>query len=109
MDRGVLSMSDYLTPFHKKVMEAAEEAKERREKEVVACDECGTELLKDSIEEALDTAESHDEQRHGGEPTTTVNGMVPPQFSEEEKEQIQKAVQKLADNDESRTDSGGGE
>jgi len=78
-----------------RLKEEAEEAEKRREKEVVHCPECGTELLKASVEDAIETADSHDENRHGGEPTTRVNGIVPPQFSEEEKEEIQDAVRSL--------------
>jgi len=90
-------MSD--VPKHplEQLKEQAEEAKKRREKEVVSCPECGTELLKDDIEGAIETAESHDEQRHGGEPTTQVNGIVPPEFSEDEKQQIREAVESLKD------------
>jgi hypothetical protein len=73
----------------------AEEQRERREKEVVHCPECGTEVVKDSIEAAIETAETHDESRHDGEPTTKVNGIVPPEFSEDEKKQIQDAVRSL--------------
>lgn len=91
-------------PIHplEKLKQQAEEAQKRREKEVVACPECGTELLKDSIEEAVDTADKHDEKRHDGEPTTKVNGIVPPQFTEDQKEEIQDAVRSLqADADQS--------
>lgn len=76
--------------------EQAEEAKKRHEKEIVSCPECGTELLKDDIEEAVNTAESHDQNRHDGNPTTKVNGIVLPELSEEEKQQIQDAVEKLS-------------
>jgi len=84
----------FTTPL-KRLKQAAEERRKRSEKEIVACPECGTEVLKDDIEDAIETAETHDESRHDGEPTTTVNGIVPPQFSEEEKEQIQDAVETI--------------
>jgi len=79
----------------KKQAREAKEAKERQEKEVVHCPECETELLKDSVEEAIEAVDTHDEKRHGGKPTTRVNGIVPPQFSEEEKKQIRDAVRSL--------------
>lgn len=70
-------MTDFKTPAEKLLEAAAENAK-RREKEVVECPECGTEILKDTVEEAIETAEDHDESRHGGERTTLVNGMLVP-------------------------------
>jgi hypothetical protein len=98
-------MSD--VPKHplERLKEQAEEAKKRREKEIVSCPECGTEILKDDMQEAIETAESHDEQRHDGERTTLVNGILPPEFTEEEKQMIQNAVsriQQATENDASR-------
>lgn len=78
-----------------RLREQAEEAKKHREKEHVECPECGTELWKDNIESAVETTEQHDEKRHGGEPTTLINGILPPQFSEEEKQQIENRVEEL--------------
>ncbi|MFW6435904.1 MAG: hypothetical protein ACOCY1_05930 [Halovenus sp.] len=87
---------DPVTPLQK-LKKVAEEKEDRREKEVVACPECGTEVLKDDIEVAIQVAENHDEQRHDGKRTATVNGIVPPRFSDDEKQQIQDAVQSLAE------------
>lgn len=65
--------------------------------EIVHCPECGTTTSKEDIEDAIDVAENHDEARHDGEPTAKVNGIRPPQFTEEQKEKIQEAVDKLAE------------
>ncbi len=70
-------MTDPVHPLEK-LAEEAEKQRKRAEKERVHCPECGTELLKDSIEEAVETAEKHDDSRHDGERTTKVNGMLPP-------------------------------
>lgn len=58
--------------------QAAEEAAKRRDKEVVQCPECETEVLKDSFEDAIEVAIDHDEQRHGGAGITLINGMAVP-------------------------------
>lgn len=78
-----------------RLKQRAEEQRRRREKEVVQCDECGTEVLKNSIEEAVEVAENHNESRHDGESVATVNGIRLPDFSEEEKQQIRDGVEKL--------------
>lgn len=77
------------------LIEQAEKQRKREEKEVIKCPDCGTEVLRDDIETALKIAENHDENRHSGEPTAKVNGIVPPQFSEEEKQQIQNGLSAL--------------
>lgn len=84
-------------PIHplRRLKKQAEEQNKRRDKEVVHCPECGTEVFKDSLEAAVETAEAHDESRHGGEPTTKINGIVTPKFSDEQKEQIRDAVWSL--------------
>lgn len=56
----------------------AEKSSERREKEVVRCPECGTEVLKESFDDAVETAINHDENRHDGEGVTQINGMTVP-------------------------------
>jgi len=61
-----------------KMKKAAEKHRERQENEVVECPECETEVLYEDIEEAIEAAETHDEKRHDGERTTTVNGLLPP-------------------------------
>lgn len=76
-----------------KMKKEAEKRRERAEKEVVACEECGTEVLYDDIEEAVETAERHDEKRHDGERTATVNGIPVP--SDDLAEAAQEAVEKL--------------
>jgi len=101
-----MSNMDHPVQVLEKLKQEAEEQKKRREKEVVHCPECDTEVLKDSIEAAVEAAETHDESRHDGEPTTKVNGIVPPEFSEEEKEQVQEAVRSLDTGTE--YDGGGG-
>jgi len=78
-----------------RLKQQAEEARKKREKERVHCPECDTTVWKDDMEGAVETAEQHDEQRHGGEAITKINGIVPPQFSEEEKDQIRDAVESL--------------
>jgi len=64
-------------PFEQ-LKQEAEQIKEKWDKEVVNCPECGTEVLKDNIDEAVATAETHDAERHDGERTTFVNGMLLP-------------------------------
>ena len=44
----------------------------------VSCPVCGTTTTTDSMEDAVETAERHDEMQHGGERTATVNGILPP-------------------------------
>jgi acetyl-CoA carboxylase beta subunit len=86
----------------KRLKQQAKERKKKAEKEKVHCPECGTTVWKDSMEEAIDVQEQHDGQMHGGERVTLVNGIRPPEFSEEEKQQIRDAVQSLqADTDRS--------
>ena len=86
-----------LPPNHpiEQLRKKGEEIRKRQEKEVVYCPECETEVLKDDIEEAVRTAEKHDESRHGGEKTAKVNGINPPEFTEEEKQAVQDAVEAL--------------
>jgi len=79
----------------KRLKKQAEEAEKRQEKEVIYCPECGTEVLKDSVEAAIETAKKHDGERHDGKATTKVNGIVLPQFSDENKAKIQQAVRSL--------------
>jgi hypothetical protein len=73
-----------------RLKQQARGVKKRQEKEVVRCSEAGTEVLKDSIEEVIETAKTHDDQQHGGEPTAEVNGIIPPQFSEKEKHRFRR-------------------
>ena len=79
----------------------AEEARKRREKwegkEVLSCPECGTKVPKEDIESAVEAAEKHDDMRHGEEPTAKVNGMVPPDLTEEQKEKIQQTVERISE------------
>lgn len=81
----------------------AEEAREHRDKwegkEVLACDVCGTQTPKEDMKEAVKAAEKHDNMRHDGEPTATVNGITPPTLSDEQKEQIQTTMDKLEELD----------
>jgi hypothetical protein len=89
-------------PVHplEQLKKQAEEARQKREKERVHCPECGTTVWKNSMEEAVATADTHDEKQHDGEATAKINGILPPQFTEDEKEQIQEAVRLLkADSD----------
>lgn len=90
-------MSGKGRPVHplERLGQAAEEAQKRAEKEVVRCPDCGTTVYKDTIEAAVSVAESHDETMHDGERTAEINGMLAPSFSDEEKEQIQKAIRDL--------------
>lgn len=90
-------MSDSFKHPLERLKEQAEEARKRQEKERVHCPECDTTLWKDSMEEAVETAEKHDESRHGGEATTEVNGIVLPSFTEEEQSMIQEAVEEFKD------------
>lgn len=76
-----------------RLKQKAEEINERRKKERVYCPECGTEVLKESIEDAVETAETHDEKRHDGERTTKVNGLLLP--SRKTVEAAQEFVEKL--------------
>jgi hypothetical protein len=46
-----------------------------------------------TVEEALDTADTHDENQHDGERTALVNGMLPP--SDELAEAASEAVEQL--------------
>lgn len=96
-------MSDKGRSIHplERLGQAAEEAQKRAEKEVVRCPDCGTTVYKDTIEAAVNVAESHDEAMHDGERTAEINGMLPPSFTDEEKEQMQKAIRSL-DTDSSR-------
>jgi hypothetical protein len=48
------------------------------DEEKVHCPECETTVWKDDIEDAVEAAESHDDQQHGGEQTTLVNGILVP-------------------------------
>lgn len=98
------SSSDTERAIHplERLKQQAEEARKKREKERVHCPECYTTVWKDDMESAVETAEQHDEQRHNGEATTKINGIVPPQFSGERKEQIRDAVESL----QTRTDRG---
>lgn len=90
-------MSDdnrFKTP-HEKLLEKAEEVRKRKEMEVVECEKCGTEVLKDSLEEAIDTAEDHIEKRHDGERVATVNGIVPP--SDETAEKVKETIEEITE------------
>lgn len=78
-----------------RLKEQAEERMERAQKERVHCPECGTEVLKDTVEEAVETAETHDEKRHNGKRTSKVNGILIP--SDKVARAAGKAVQKLRD------------
>jgi len=83
-----------------RLKQQAKPANEECEKEKVHCPECGTTVWKNSIEDAVEAAEKHDRRRHDGETKTKVNGITPPSFSQDEKEQVQNAVQMLKMNDE---------
>lgn len=67
-------------PIHplKRLKQEAEKRLRRQEQERVHCPDCGTTIWKDSIEAAIETAENHDEKRHDGEQTTTINGVPVP-------------------------------
>jgi len=67
-------------PIHplEKLKQKAEKKRERANKEKVHCPECDTTLWKETMEEAVETAENHDESRHEGERTTKVNGFLLP-------------------------------
>ena len=85
-------------PFgHLSVREKVKLAEEHKDDELVHCPECDTTVWKDTVEDAVETAEKHEESRHGGEPTVEVNGMLLPSFSEEEKVKIREAVASLND------------
>jgi len=79
--------------------EELEKQRKRANQIEVHCPECDTSIWKDDMEAAVDKAESHDEKRHDGEATTEVAGLVPPSFTEEEKEEIQDAVQMFEEGD----------
>jgi len=70
---------------------------------LVSCPDCGTSVRKEDAEEAAETIENHNEERHDGEQVAGIgpNAMSLPEFSEEEKEEIQAAVERLkeAEND----------
>lgn len=74
------SSSDTEHPVHplERLKKSLEKAEERAEKERVHCPECDTTVWKESVEEAIEAAENHDEKRHDGDRTTKVNGMLPP-------------------------------
>lgn len=93
-------MSDIPTNPFEELKKKGEEIRKRRESEVVSCPECGTEVLKDTIEEAVATAEEHDEKRHDGEHVSRVNGVPVP--GDEVVEAAQNVVEKLGlgENDE---------
>lgn len=91
-------MGDNTTISHpllevEKLKKEAKQAQKRREKEKVHCPDCGTTLWKDTLSEAVSTAETHDEKRHGGDTVTKINGITPPSFSENEKENLREAVE----------------
>lgn len=81
----------------------AEKARKKREKwegkEVLACPACGTKTPKEDMESAIEAAERHDEKRHDGERTATVNGIVPPELSEEQKQTIQDTMDAIQEAD----------
>lgn len=81
--------------FKRRIKEKAKKLEERREKVVVACDDCGTEVLKEEMEDALEVADSHDSMRHDGERFATVNGIKPPRFSEEEEQEINDTLEEV--------------
>jgi hypothetical protein len=82
-----------------------QEQKRRREQEKVHCPKCGTTVWKETVEDAIETQESHDERAHDGERVTKVNGMVPPEFTEEQQQAIQDAIEQFKSA--SRTNSEG--
>lgn len=46
--------------------------------EKVHCPECGTSTTSPTMEDAVETAETHDERMHDGEQTTLINGVPVP-------------------------------
>jgi len=80
-----------------KLKREAEKKRKRQEKEVVHCPECDTEILKNTIEDAVATAENHDNRQHDGEATTKVNGMVLP--SDDVVESVEHALRTMEEND----------
>lgn len=65
----------------------------------VHCPECDTTTTAASISEAVTIAEEHDDTRHDGNPTARVNGIVPPDFDEDETARIQATVDAIAGGD----------
>lgn len=89
-----------------KLQREAERRNERAEKEVVSCEACGTEVLKDDLEDALEAAETHDRKRHGGRRTAEVNGIAPPR--DETAEAAENLVEELRDRDDENGGNSGG-
>jgi len=75
--------------------EELEKQRKRVNQIEVHCPSCDTSSWYDDMETAVDKADTHDENMHDGEATTKVAGIVPPQFSEEEKQEIRDAVTEL--------------
>lgn len=82
---------EYIHPLEK-LRERGEEIQEKADKTKVHCPECDTTLYKDTIADAVETAEDHDESRHDNDRTTRVAGMLPPEFSEETREQFREVL-----------------
>jgi len=75
--------------------EELEKQRKRANQVEVHCPECDTFSWYDDMETAVEKAEKHDDNRHDGDATTEVAGIVPPEFSEEEKQEIRDAVDQL--------------
>jgi len=91
----VETMTDEYTHPLIALKEKGEEIQKRREQEKVHCPECDTTVWKDDIEDAIQVQEEHDAKMHDGERVTKVNGILPPEFTEEEKQEMQENVQEL--------------
>lgn len=67
------------------------------DEEKVHCPDCDTTTWADTIEDAVNKAEKHDDAQHDGERTTEVNGMTLP--SDDAVEAAQDAVNTLQQHD----------
>jgi hypothetical protein len=61
----------------------------------VHCPKCGTSVPKKDLGAAVDAAETHDENLHGGDQVTLVDGMTLP--SDEVVEAAQEVLEKIDD------------
>jgi len=79
--------------------EKLEKQRKRANQIEVHCPSCDTSSWYDDMETAVNKAETHDNSRHDGEATTEVAGIVPPDFSEEEKQKVRDVVKSLKGHD----------
>lgn len=78
-----------------RLAEEARKANERRSKHKVRCEACETEVLKDDLDAAVETAEDHDDRND--DHTITIGGMPLP--SDELAEAAENLVKELRGDD----------